>query len=159
MDIKDPLLLGLFNENYFKIIILFITVKLFKVKAIFNEQFSWKSVVWKILVCLLCAISPLQRLTSYQQNCLQEGHGEVGYHFANTYLMKNDWFGILCNSAAYTSAVTWSISPAFPAYTKVPCLQSFLGFEGAEGVRMHRLPSSWSEPFSPQLQPSRSVWI
>lgn len=56
MEIKDPLLLGSFHLDYFKVIILFKTVKLFQVKVIFNKQFSLKSVA-QILVCPLLLYS------------------------------------------------------------------------------------------------------
>ena len=52
----------------------------------------------------------------------------------------------------YTGAVTWSISPAFLAYAEVLLLQGVSGFGGAEGAHSHRLPSSSSELFTPQLQ-------
>lgn len=53
---------------------------------------------------------------------------------------------------SYTGAVAWSMSPAFLAYAKMPLLQGVSGFEGAEGTHSHRLHSSSSELFTPQLQ-------
>lgn len=79
---------------------------------IFNKQFSLKSVV-QILVCPLCAIFPVQRLTSIIRTAYKEDHDEAEHHFTNLYLMKNEQPGVSVTQLPYTCVVSWSISPAF----------------------------------------------